>query len=260
MATRQYEVAEIRLLADAVQAANFISNKKTKALKDKLYKLISRGQAESIQSQVFFENKLKSDNEEMYYNIDTINVAVQQGVQIEFIYKKRKLTKRMTAAFDEKCFTVNPYALIWINDCYYLICNNPKYDNLMHTRLDRMTMVKTLDIKARSFAEVSEYKEVFDAADYSSKMFNMYSGEVQPIQLRCSKSIIDVMLDRFGSETPLKADGDEHFVIEIQAAVSDGFIAWILQYGASIKVKSPKALADKVKENAQRVLAEYENE
>lgn len=259
LASRQYEIAEVRLLIDAVQAANFISSKKSKALKDKIYRLASLSQAETIKSQVIIENKLKCDNEELYYIIDTINKAIQQGVQIEFNYKKRKLTKRMTTSNEKKNFTVNPYALVWINDRYYLICNNPKYDNLMHTRLDRMRKIKILDEKVRSFAEVSEYKDVFDATDYASKMFNMFSGEVEQIELRCSNTIIDEILDRFGSETPLRADGDEAFIIKVQAAVSKGLVSWILQYGASIKVKSPKTLAVKVQENARQVLDLYEN-
>lgn len=258
LASRQYEIAEIRLLIDAVQAANFISSKKTKLLQDKLYRLVSRGQAETIKSQIFLENRLKCDNEELYYIIDTINKAIKQGVQIEFTYKKRKLTKRMTTSSEKKVFTVNPYALIWINDRYYLICNNPKYDNLMHTRLDRMKKVKILEEKARSFAEVSEYRDVFDATEYASKMFNMFSGEVQQIELRCSNTIIDEILDRFGSKIPLKADGDGHFIIKVQAAVSEGLVSWILQYGASIKVNSPKSLADEVEENIRRVLRLYE--
>ncbi len=257
MASRQYEIAEVRLLIDAVQSANFISNKKTKALQDKLYRLVSRAQAQAIESKVLIESRLKCDNEELYYNIDTINKAVQQGLQIEFTYKKRKLTKRMTASNEEKRFTVNPYALIWINDRYYLICNNPKYSNLMHTRLDRMKMIKILDEKARGFAEVSEYKDVFDVADYASKMFNMYSGDVQQIELRCSNSILDEILDRFGSEIPLKAEGDEHFIIKVKAAVSEGLVSWLLQYGAAIKVKSPETLVTEMKENATQLLALY---
>lgn len=259
LASRNFEIAEVRLLIDAVQAANFISNKKTQALQDKLYCLVSRGQAQTIKSQIFIESRLKCDNEELYYIIDTINKAIKQGLQIEFTYRKRKVTKRMTTSSEKRTFTVNPYALTWTNDRYYLICNNPKYDNLMHTRLDRMRKVQILDEKARSFAEVSEYTDVFDATEYTGKMFNMFSGELQQIELCCSNAIIDAILDRFGSRIPLKADGGGHFIIKVQAAVSEGLVSWILQYGASVKVNSPKTLADQVRENARQVLDLYEN-
>lgn len=259
LGTRDFEIAEVRLLIDAVMAANFISTKKTAELLDKLFRLVSRSQAETIERQVFVENKLKCANEEIYYTIDTINRAIAECKKVEFKYIRRKLTKRLTTACEEKSFTVSPYALTWLNDRYYLICNNAKYDNLMHTRLDRMGKVTILDEKARSFTEVSKYRGTFDTADYTGKLFNMFSGEIKTIELRCSNSIIDEILDRFGSNVPLRADGDDHFVIKVNAAVSKGLVCWILQYGEDIKVKVPKSLAVEVKENAKSVVNLYEN-
>ncbi len=260
LASRDFEVAEVRLLIDAVQAAYFISGKKTKTLIKKLYRLVSQGQAETMENQISVENKLKCDNEEIYYTIDIIHKAIQQGKQIEFKYFKRKLTRRMTALSEEKVFTVNPYALIWLNDRYYLVSNNPKYDNLMHTRLDRMEKVVMLEFAARSFSEVSEYHECFDAADYSKKLFNMFSGGNERIELRCSNIIIDDILDRFGKNVPIKADGDEFFIIRVQAAVSRGLVSWLMQYGANIKVNAPKSLAEEVKENANSISELYAKE
>ncbi len=259
LASRRFQVAEIRLLVDAVQAANFISNRKAKELKEKLYSLMSRPQAEAIEKQIIADSKLKCTNEELYYTIDTVNRAIKEGKKIEFTYIKRKLTKRMTTIREEKTFLVSPYALIWLNDRYYLVSNNDKYDNLMHTRLDRMGKVLILDEKGRSFSEVSEYKGTFDAADYTAKHFNMFSGEIKTIELRCSNTIIDEILDRFGCDVPLRADGEDHFIIKIKTAVSKGFVSWVLQYGDSIKVKAPKSLANEVKVNAERVAQLYIN-
>lgn len=257
MAQRKFEIAEVRLLVDAVQAAYFISNKKTKTLINKLYSLVSEAQAEDIEKQVFVENKLKCTNEEIYYTIDILNDAIRQGRQVEFKYFKRMLSKRMTTSGEEKTFQVNPYALIWLNDRYYLVCNNPKYDNLMHTRLDRMEKVRLLDSKARSFTEVSEYKDSFDAADYSSKMFNMFAGKNEKIELRCSNSMIDDILDRFGKDVPIKAYDDDSFVIKVQAAVSKGLISWIMQFGPHIKVLTPKSLANAVRDIANDIAEMY---
>ncbi|MEI6579790.1 MAG: WYL domain-containing transcriptional regulator [Eubacteriales bacterium] len=257
LAARSFEIAELRLLADAVQAAYFISNKKTKTLISKLYRLCSESQAENIEKQIFVENKLKCSNEEIYYTIDILNNAIQQGKQVEFKYFKRTLTSKMTTRSEEKRFVVNPYALIWLNDHYYLVCNNPKYDNIMHTRLDRMEKVVMLEEKARGFSEVSEYKESFDAADYSRKLFNMFSGETKQVELRCSNSIIDDILDRFGKNVPLKADGEEFFIIRIKVAVSDGLVSWIMQYGTNIKVKTPISLAKTIKEKANSISELY---
>lgn len=260
LASRQFQVAEVRLLADAVQAADFITSKKTKVLKEKLYGLLSNSQADIIDRQVITESKLKCTNEELYYTIDTINCAIMEKKKVEFKYIKRKLAKRTTAGTEEKSFIVSPYALVWHSDRYYLVSNNSKYDNLMHTRLDRMSKVTILEEKVRSFSEVSEYEGTFDAADYTCKHFNMFSGDVKFVEMRCSNVIIDDILDRFGYNIPLRRDGEDHFTIRVKAAVSQGLISWVLQYGDDIKVKTPKDLANDVKEKAKSIWTLYDDD
>ena len=260
LASRQFQVAEVRLLVDAVQAADFITSKKAKALKEKLYGLLSYSQADIIDRQIITESKLKCTNEELYYSIDTINRAIKEEKKIEFRYIKRKLSKRTTAGIEEKSFIVSPYALIWLGDRYYLVSNNSKYDNLMHTRLDRMGKVTMLEEKVRSFSEVSEYTGTFDAADYTCKHFNMFTGCVKNIELRCANAIIDDILDRFGCDVPLRKDGEDYFIICVKTAVSRGLVSWILQYGSDIEVRSPKDLANDVKEKAKSILMLYEKE
>lgn len=258
LASRQFQVAEVRLLADAVQAANFITSKKAKALKEKLYGLLSNSQADIIDKQIITESKLKCTNEELYYTIDTINCAIKDEKKIEFKYIKRRMTERTTSGTEEKSFIVSPYALIWNDDRYYLVSNNSKYDNLMHTRLDRMGKVTILEEKVRSFTEVSEYKGTFDAADYACKHLNMFTGSVKNIELRCSNAIIDDILDRFGCDIPLCMDGEGYFIIRVKTAVSRGLVSWILQYGADIEVRSPKDLVNDVKEKAKSIWILYE--
>lgn len=260
LASRRFQVAEVRLLADAVQAANFITSKKAKVLKEKLYSLLSNSQANIIDRQIIAENNLKCTNEELYYTIDTINCAIAEEKKIEFKHIRRKISSRTTTGTEEKSFIVSPYALIWHSDRYYLVSNNSKYDNLMHTRLDRMGKVTMLVEKARSFTEVSEYRGMFDAADYTHKHINMFTGCVKNIELRCSDAIIDDILDRFGCDIPLCMDSEGYFIIRVKTAVSRGLVSWILQYGSDIEVRSPKDLVNDVKEKVKSTLMLYEKE
>ncbi len=134
--SRTFEPAEARLLTDAVLAAKFISPKKTKSLVYKIGSLLSEGQEEKIRSQIYVNSSVKCSNEELYSIISSLSLAIEKRLQVQFDYSKRKIQKRFIRRFGERTFTVNPYALIWSNDHYYLVCNNPKYDNLMHVRLD----------------------------------------------------------------------------------------------------------------------------
>lgn len=257
--TRDFELPELRLLIDAVQAANFITPKKTKELIKKIGTLCSNSQSSMLERQVYIEKRHKRTNEEIYYNIDIINRAIQQSRQIKFIYQKRKLADDgVSVVVEEKELYVSPYAMIWSNDHYYLIGNNPKYDNLMHTRIDRMKKVEITDVKSRHFSEVSSYKSYFDSADYSAKLFNMYSGETQVLQICCHNSILEEIVDRFGMDSTIRTDETrERFYLTTRCIVSDGLVSWIMQFGNKIEVIGPENLKQQIMKRAEEIHALY---
>jgi predicted DNA-binding transcriptional regulator YafY len=258
MATRRFELPQVRLLIDAVSSAGFITPNKTADLVKKLESLVSTNQANELVSQVYVDANTKCDNEEIYYVIDSLHEAIINKKKVKFTYKRRNIDKKNKKSYTEKTFKVSPYALIWKDDHYYLVCNNDKYDNLMNLRLDRIRKLSALDEDARHVSEVSEYKDTFDVADYSSKMFSMFSGSSRVVKLHCDLSLREEIMDRFGSKIPITAVDSEHFETSINAAVSDGLVSWVMQYGDKIKVVEPESLADRVKEKALSIAKVYE--
>ena len=213
LGAREFELAELRLLSDAVQAANFISQKKTNQLVQKIESFASEKQAKILHSQVYVDNRPKCKNEEIYYTISLLDEAITAKVKVNFTYTRRRITEEFKTAKEEKSFTVSPYALIWSDDHYYLVCNNEKYDNLMHLRIDKIKHLEKTSLPARHFSEVSDYKNYFDSADYASKLFNMYSGEPKPVEFICNNDTLEPMLDRFGENVKIQKYDDEHFVL-----------------------------------------------
>lgn len=258
---RDFELPELRLLMDAVQAADFISAKKSKELINKISTLCSKNQAAVLEKQVYIENRNKCTNEEIYYNIDLVNKAIVHKKKIAFTYIKRQIDdSKKEIVSKEKHLTVSPYALIWSNDHYYLVSNNSKYNNLMHTRIDRMKRVKIIDEAARSFAEVSPYRNFFDSADYSGKLFNMFSGDTQKLKLRCCDSILEEMVDRFGDECDISKstyDVSNTFELETSCVCSEGLVSWLMQFGSKVEVIRPESLKQDIKEKAQAIIDIY---
>lgn len=257
MSSRRFQVPEVRLLIDAVNSAGFITPAKTKSLTEKLESLVSSHQADDLISQVYCENKNKCDNEEIYYLIDNLYDAISKRRMVRFTYRRRNIDKETKKSYTNRIFTVSPYALIWKDGHYYLVCNKSKYDNLMNLRVDRIRKLEILDETIRHFSEVSEYKFRFDTADYASKMFNMFSGKTEEVTLVCHLELREEMMDRFGPNIPLSAVDENHFETKIQAAVSDGFVSWIMQYGDRMKVVAPQHMIDKIKCKAYSVLSNY---
>lgn len=255
---RKFDIAEVRLLIDAVQAAKFISSAQTKSLIYKIGSFLSEYQEEEIREQVYINSSFKSEKEDLYEIIRTLDFAIKQNKQVRVTYAKRKLENRFIRKSEGKTFVVNPYSLLWSSDHYYLICNNDKYSNLMHLRLDRIVEIEPLETKSKHFSKVSKYTNKFDTADYSNKIFNMFTGESTDIELCCDNGIIDDILERFGESTPIKLYDENHFLFRAEVELSSGLVSWIMQYGTDIKVLSPKSLSDAVKEKAKEILSSYE--
>ncbi|MBQ8741127.1 MAG: WYL domain-containing transcriptional regulator [Clostridia bacterium] len=257
LASRDFELPEVFLLGDAVRTAKFISEKKTRELTFKLDSLLSKHQAKRNISAIYIDSSNKTKNEELFYNIDRINTAIEEGKKITFTYSKRVLRDGRQIATESKTRIVSPYAMTWQFDYYYLIGNYEKYDNLMNLRIDRIHSVEILDEPIRHFSEVSDYRNTFDVADYTKKLFGMFGGNMQEIKLRCSNKMLEQVTDRFGDKIFITNVTDTTFEFTAKAAVSDALGTWIMNYGADIEVITPTELREKIRDRAEKVLEIY---
>ncbi len=257
LVSRLFQEAEVRLMIDAVQAAKFITAKKTDELVKKISSLASEAQAEKLSTQVYIDRSRKRKNEEIYYTIDALHNAILNKKQVKFTYQHISASTEDGISTTAREFVVSPYALIWSNDHYYLVCNNSKYDNLMHTRLDRMKAVEQLDLPVRPFSSVSSYKEKFDSADYAGKLFSMFSGNEQRVSMRCSNRILEEIIDRFGENIKINSQNADSFTAEVVAVTGEGLVSWVLQYGSDIKIISPQELRSAVGKRAAEIAKIY---
>ena len=191
------------------------------------------------------DNARKHDNQEIYYSIDAaiVNAIARKG-KIQLIYSRRQMDEHGGVCLHSREFIVSPYAMMWSNDHYYLIGNHEKYDNLMHLRMDRMKKVTVIEQAAtRSFEEVCEYRGYFDTADYASKIFHAFGGEVEQVELRCHRDFLEEMLDCFGSDPHSRSPAGRIILPSgCRWWSSDGFIGTILGFGDKVEVLTPRSV------------------
>ncbi|MBE6809945.1 MAG: WYL domain-containing transcriptional regulator [Ruminococcaceae bacterium] len=257
LASRDFELPEIFLLCDAVRTAKFISEKKTRELTKKLDKLMSNYQAKGSLREIYIDGSSKTHNEELFYNIDRINTAIIEGKKIKFTYTKKLLREGKQIVTESKTRIVSPYAMTWQFDYYYLIGNYEKYNNLMNLRIDRIHSVEILDEPIRHFSEVSDYRDTFDVADYTKKLFGMFGGNMQEVKLRCSNKILEQVTDRFGDKIFITNVTENTFDFTVKAAVSDALVTWITNYADLIEVLKPDELCKKITDRAEKILNVY---
>lgn len=257
LASREFETPEIYLLADAVRTAKFITPKKSRELVSKLQNMLSVYQTAGIESGIYIDSDSKCNNEEIFYNIDTISRAIKEKKKIVFKYGVRELQKdrQIKTVYRER--KISPYAQTWQDDHYYLIGNYEKYDNLAHFRIDRIRAVEITEENARPFSEVSGYTDVFDVADYTKRLFNMYGGKDEEIDFVCQKELLEQVADRFGDKIFIRNVTDTHFSFTANAVVSEAFITFVMNYGDKIEVKKPQYVREMIKKRAEKILDIY---
>lgn len=240
MAARDFELAELKLLVDAVQASRFITTRKSRSLIKKLEQLAGKHNAGKLQRQVYVARRVKTENESIYYSVDNIHRAIQENRQISFQYLDWNLKKELVPREKEER-RVSPWALIWRDDNYYLAAYDSRDGILKHYRVDKMGRVKVLE-EAR---EGMEQFEKVDLADYTNQTFGMFGGEEQIVTLQFPNKLIGVVLDRFGREAEIRPMTDRVFRIRARVAVSGQFFGWLSGIGREAVVISPVSVRER---------------
>ncbi|MBQ7781808.1 MAG: WYL domain-containing protein [Lachnospiraceae bacterium] len=235
LASRDFELAELKLLVDAVQASRFMTVKKSRELIKKLEKMVSKYQAGQLQRQVYVAGRVKTENERIYYNVDSIYNAIDNNVRISFTYLEWNGNKELKPRKGGSKYEVSPWALIWEDENYYLAAYDSKAGIIKHYRVDKMGEV-LLTKKAREGKDVFEKR---NPAEYTKQTFGMYGGEEEIVTLRIDSDLIGVIIDRFGRETDIRKQEDGSFHVRIRAAVSRQFFGWLAGLGSGATIVSP---------------------
>lgn len=256
LADREFELPELKLLADAVASSRFITHKKSEELIGKLAGLTSRPQANRLRRQVYVANRVKSRNEQIYYNIDGLHEALADRRKISFRYFDYTVDKQKHYRRDGAEYIVSPCAMAWDDEKYYLIAFYPKYNSILHFRVDKMERIRVLDEPA----DTPPADLNFEPAKYAQKMFGMYGGEEETVRLRFENELINPVLDRFGQNIMVRRDGQDHFVVDVKVAVSPHFYSWLFAFGTKVQVLQPQRVVDGMADMARSVAGMYEDQ
>ena len=255
LASRSFELAEVKLLVDLVQSSKFITEKKSRELITKLEGLASKYDAKAMRRQVEIVGRSKANNENIYYSVDLIHSAISQNVKIRFHYFDWDVNKKMQLRHDGAFYEVSPWKLTWDDENYYLIAFDEKADKMKHYRVDKMLDVAVTDV-AR---EGKTAFEAMDIVELSKKTFGMFAGEEKTIRLRCENSLAGVIIDAFGTDVSIRPDGDNHFIARMDVEVSVQFYGWLAGLGSRVQIASPDDVRETYRTYLADIISSYEN-
>ena len=235
MTDTPFELAELKLLVDAVYTSKFITARKSKALIEKLGQFTSRWQQAELSRSILVSGRIKSQDEKILYTVDTLHRAITAGVQVRFKYCGWTLEKRMEPRHDGKYYQVSPWTLVWENGNYYLIAYTD--GQLKHFRVDKMARAEELPDVPREGADAYEG---FDVNTYTQQLFGMFNGPAKRVTLRCENRLAGAMIDRFGTEpTLVPCPGGERFDLTVTVQVSPQFFGWVAGFAGGVEIVGP---------------------
>lgn len=257
--SRQFQLAELKLLVDSVQSSKFITAKKSHELITKVESLASIHEGRQLQRQVYVSNRVKNQSETIYYTVDDIHRAISMDKKITFSYLewalgsgKDRIYKRRRK--DGKVYCVSPWALTWDDENYYLVAYDSEAQDIRHYRVDKMERVEIS-------SESRDGKEIFDEFDmalYSKSVFGMFGGELTDVTLRFDNRMVGVVADRFGKGVFVREDGEGHFVVDVRVALSPQFFGWIFGLGDTVEIVYPQSAVVMYKDHLNKVASKYQ--
>lgn len=253
---RTFELSELKMLIDSVQTSKFITEKKSLDIIAKLETLCSQYEAQQLRRQVIVANRPKTDNTSVFRTLDTINSAIANNKQVGFKYFSRNRSKRKQYRRNGEQYIVNPFALIYTDGNYYLVGQEPNEENIRHYRLDRMEAVAELPFEREGHEQFNDTM----LSNYTKFTFSMYGGKLVNTTLRFSNRLVDVVLDRFGQDVMIHADGADHFTVSVDIAISEQFYGWVFGLGKAVQIVSPQSVVDGYTQMLDGVRGRYEGD
>lgn len=250
---RDFELAELKLMVDAVQASKFITVTKSDDLIRKLSKLTSRENAKQLKRQIFIFNRPKTGNETIYANVDVIHEAINSNRQVSFSYCEWTVKKELKQRKDGEKYKVSPWSLTWDDENYYLVAYDAEADKIKHYRVDKMEKIKLLPDRR----EGKEQFRGFDLAAFAKKTFGMYGGEDAKVTLYCENHLAGVIIDRFGKDVIMIPKGKDYFSVSVLVAVSPQFFGWITGIGTGIRITGPEHIKKQYAEYLSKIFELY---
>lgn len=247
-ADHPFELPELKLLIDAVEASKFITAKKSAELVKKLAAMTGESSAHELKRHLYTTGRIKPENESIYYVVDVIHRAINQERQISFQYNEYNAKRERVPRHNGELYIFSPYAMLYNEDKYYVLGYSERHGKIATFRVDRMGIPDLMEIPAHP------KPDGLDPVDYTINVFSMYDGQTVMVKLLCANHLMNYVIDRFGDEVRTEITDSGHFTAEVEVSVSQTFFAWVVQFAGEVKILGPESVNAAYRELLERAL------
>ena len=248
MASREFEIPELKLLVDAVSSSRFISAARSEQLIGKLTAMASEYEKEQITPRIFTGDRIKANNPHLYYVVDMLIQAVQNKKKVRFQYGEFDADKHKVLRNDGEIYINSPYGCLWNDDFYYLVGYSEKREKVVTFRVDRIVDLEIMD------DDIIPEPADFDMSDYAKIVIEMFDGEPQEVELLCDNELMKSVIDKFGENIKTERVSDEQFKAVVNVSTSKTFYAWCFRFAEQMKIVGPENVKNTYIEMARSVI------
>lgn len=248
LASREFEIPELKLLVDAVSSSRFISAAKSEQLIGKLTAMASEYEREQIVPRIYTDDRIKANNPQLYYVIDMLIQAVQNKKKVRFQYGDFDANKQHVLRNNGEIYINSPYGCLWSDDYYYLIGYSEKHEKVVIFRVDRIIDLEIMN------DEIIPEPDGFSMAAYARTIIEMFDGDPQEVKLLCDNELMKSVIDKFGENIKTERVSDEQFLLTVNVATSKTFYAWCFRFAGQMSIIGPKKVKEEYQEMARKVL------
>ncbi len=245
---RKFELPELKLLSDAVSSSHFIPAKKSEELIAKLSTYASKYQRSALDPKIYASNRVKQTDNKVFYEMDRIATAIEEKKKVTFQYTDYDADKKVILRHDGASYVASPYAFLWNDDFYYLVAYSDEKQKIVTFRVDRI--VKAKKLKDDIVPEPAD----FDINDFAAKVFEMYDGTEQEVELLCENGMMRYVVDHFGEDIETERVDDSHFLAKVQVSASPTFYAWVFRFCGAMKITAPETVRNEYQDMARKAL------
>ena len=253
LASREFETSEIRFLIDAVFSSKSIDSRHSRELSNKLSNLLSSYQRKQYKYIYKADELNRTNNKELFYNIDIINEAIEKNKQIQFEYNRfyyKDINKK------KKPYIVNPYFLINNQGKYFLVCNYDYFDEIGNYKLERIHNIKILDTDIKPIKQVKGFENGLDIAKYANENIYMFTTNSVNATIQIYDDWATAYVEEWFGKNARFYEKDNKIYADIVANESS-LVYWCLQYGEVIEIIEPKHCREKIKDIIKEMSKRY---
>lgn len=248
MASREFEIPELKLLVDAVSSSRFISAARSEQLIGKLTAMASEYEKKQITPRIFTGDRIKANNPHLYYVVDMLIQAVQNKKKVRFQYGEFDADKHRVLRNDGEIYINSPYGCLWNDDFYYLVGYSEKHEKVVTFRVDRIVDLEIMD------ENIIPEPIDFDMSDYARIVIEMFDGEPREVELLCDNELMKSVIDKFGENIKTERVSEEQFKAIVNVSTSKTFYAWCFRFAGQMKIIAPERVRDEYQEMAKKIL------